>query len=43
MIGRRALQSNPEEVTQRERVGRSPRDPAFRIEAFKVANQQQPE
>ncbi len=37
----RAVQTDSEKVAQRGRVGRAPRDPALRIESFKVANQQQ--
>ena len=43
MIRRRFGQHQAEEFAQGERVRRSPRDHAFSIQAFEIADQQQPE
>ena len=43
MVGRLAFQPNAQKVAQRQGVSGAPRDPALRIEAIKVTNQQQPE
>jgi hypothetical protein len=43
MIRRGTVQAHTEEVPQRERVGRAPRDAPLRIEAFEIADQQQAE
>ena len=43
VIRRGLVQREPEESADRQRVRRPPRNPAFRIDAFKVAEQQQAE
>ena len=43
MIGRRFVQRQPQKTADRQRVGRPPGDPAFRVDALEVADQQQPE
>src|ERR1700680_1339443 len=35
--------AQPQETADRERIGRAPGDAAFRVEAFEVTDQQQPE
>jgi len=35
VAGRLVLQTDPQEVAQRERIRRAPRDAAFRIDALK--------
>ena len=42
MIRRRLVHRQPQKTPHRQRV-RAPGDPAFRVDPFKVANQQQPE
>ena len=42
MVRRRLRQHQTEELAQRKRIGRSPGDGALRVQAFEVANQQQP-
>jgi hypothetical protein len=43
MIGRRLVQPQAQEMAYRQRVRRSPGDPALRVEAFEIADQQQAE
>src|SRR5438309_417083 len=43
MIRRGFVHGEPQKTADGERVGRAPRDPAFAIDPFKVADQQQPE
>ena len=43
MVRRRLVQLETQEVTNAQRVGGAPRDGALRVQAFKVAEQQQPE
>ena len=43
MIRRRLVPSHPQKAPQRQRVVRPPGDSALGIDAFEVANQQQPE
>ena len=43
VIGRRVLQADPDEITQGQRIRRAPRDATLRVNAFEVADQQQPE
>jgi hypothetical protein len=43
MVRRRLRQHQAEKLAQGERVRRSPRDRALRVQAFEVADQQQPE
>jgi hypothetical protein len=43
MIRWRLRQHQPEKLAQGKRIGRPPRDRALRIQAFEVADQQQPE
>jgi hypothetical protein len=37
------VQTDPQKLTQAQRIGGPPRDPPFRVDAFKVPNQQQAE
>ena len=43
MIGRRLVHGQPQKAADRQRVRRAPRNPAFRVDAFEVADQQQAE
>ncbi len=43
MIGRRLRQHQPEKLAHGKRIGRAPRDRALGIQAFEIADQQQPE
>ena len=43
MVRRRLRQHQPEKLAQRKRIGRTPRDRALRVQAFEIADQQQPE
>ena len=43
MIRRRLRQHQPEKLAQRKRIRRTPRDRALGVQAFEVADQQQPE
>jgi hypothetical protein len=43
MIRRCVRQHQPEELAERKRVGRTPRDGALRVQPFEVPDQQQPE
>ena len=43
MIGRVLIQTDPQELPQAQRIGGSPGDPAFGIDALEIANQQQAE
>ena len=43
MIRRRLVHRQPQKTAHRQRVARAPGDPAFRVDPFKVADQQQPE
>ena len=43
MIRRRLVHRQPQKSAYRQRVARAPGDPAFRVDPFKVADQQQPE
>ena len=43
MIGRRLGQHQAEKLAQRKRIRGTPRDRAFSVQAFEVADQQQPE
>src|SRR5687767_8745481 len=43
MIRGRLRQHQSEKVTQRERIGCPPPDRALRVQAFEIADQQQPE
>ena len=43
MLRRDLVQAQAQKVTQGERVGGALRDPALRVDALEVANQQQPE
>jgi hypothetical protein len=43
MIRRCVRQHQPEELAQRKRVGRTPRDGALRVQPFEVPDQQQPD
>jgi len=42
MIGRRLRQHQPEKVAQRKRIGGTPRNRALGIQAFEIADQEQP-
>lgn len=42
VIRRRVVQRQAEEVPQRQRIGRPPRDTAFRVQALEAADEQQP-
>jgi hypothetical protein len=42
MVGRRLGQHQPEKFAQRKRISRPPRDPAFRVQAFEIPDEQQP-
>jgi len=42
MIGRRIVHAQPQKTADGQRVGRTPRDAAFRVDALEVAEQQQP-
>lgn len=43
MVRRRAVQPDAEKIPQRQRVRRAPCDPALRVNAFKVPNEQKAE
>jgi hypothetical protein len=43
MIGRRVRQHQPEKLAQGKRIGRPPRDRALGVQAFEIADEQQPE
>ena len=43
MIGWRLVHGQPQQAADRQRVRRAPRHPAFRVDAFEVADQQQAE
>jgi hypothetical protein len=43
VVGRRFVQRDAEKITQGQRIRRAPRDAALRVNAFEVADQQQPE
>jgi hypothetical protein len=43
MIRRRLRQQQPEKLAQGKRIGRPPRDRALSVQAFEIADQQQPE
>ena len=43
MVRRRFVQLEPQEAPHAQRIGRSPRDPALRVEPFEVPEQQQAE
>ena len=43
MIGWRLVHGQPQKAADRQRVRRAPRNPAFRVDAFAVADQQQAE
>ena len=43
VVRRRLLEAESHEPANGQRIGRTPRDAAFRIETFEVADQQQPE
>ena len=43
MLGRRFVEAQSQEAAERKGIGGAPRDPALGIDAFEVANQQQPE
>jgi hypothetical protein len=43
MVRRRVRQHQAEKLAQGKRIGRPPRDRALRVQAFEIADQQQPE
>ena len=43
MLGRRFVEAQSQEAAERKGIGGAPRDPTLGIDAFEIANQQQPE